>query len=221
MKESFDEYKQTIESNLINFTYLYDGDVISSNHIKYSKNIESTVNNNSISPLFIIDSFDYVYAKSFENLIKKSEEISIQFDFSMDELNINDILAMVDKLEIKALYVFCSIKLKSKITERFSSGPFPLYFYSIKNIHDKNYDLYYSPFIKEDKDEIVLYVTDKSIQSLVYSIQNMNYYIETFDGNIKKHTLDIPIYDCDFKSYKVSIKNISKIRNERIESILT
>jgi len=47
VKESFEEYKKTIEDNLINFTYLYDGDVIDSEiryyeesaFIKFSKGI--------------------------------------------------------------------------------------------------------------------------------------------------------------------------------------
>jgi hypothetical protein len=83
---------------------------------------------------------------------------------------------------------------------------------------NKNYDLYYSPLIEDSGDEIVLYISDASIQSLVYTIQNMEY--EIIGGQKKNHTIKYPFYECDFNSYKISIKDISKIRDEKIDSIL-
>ena len=69
---------------------------------------------------------------------------------------------------------------------------------------------------------MVLYVVDKSIQSLVYSIQNMDYKIEQNDkDNIEwKHTMEYNLYDCRFNSYRLSVKNLSKLRNDKINKIL-
>jgi hypothetical protein len=60
VKESFEEYKKTIEDNLINFTYLYDGDVIDS-EIRYYEEIR---NNNKVSPNFIINFIKKIYDES-------------------------------------------------------------------------------------------------------------------------------------------------------------
>lgn len=196
---------------------MYDGDVKSSIEMNYSK----VINNHSVSPLFIIESFNYIYKESFKIVFKKSKEISIPFDLSKLDLDGDKILSLIDDLEIKPLYIFCSDKSKSRFgIIKNNTGPFPPYFYNIKKIYNKNYDLYYSPLIEEDDNEVVLYVTDSSFQSLVYTIQNMEYNIEN-DGKEKNHTLKFPFYECDFNSYKISIKDISKIRNEKIENILS
>ena len=61
-----------------------------------------------------------------------------------------------------------------------------------------------------------------SIQSLVYSIQNMDYTIESVnDDNIEwKHTITYNLYDCKFNSYKLSIRDVSKLRIDKINKIL-
>jgi hypothetical protein len=73
-----------------------------------------------------------------------------------------------------------------------------------------------------DDDELTLYVVDNSIQSLVYSLQNMDYVIEPIDNNNFewKHTINYNLYDCRFNSYKISIKDVSKLRNDKINKIL-
>jgi hypothetical protein len=84
-----------------------------------------------------------------------------------------------------------------------------------------NVDVFYSPLINDD-DELTLYVVDNSIQSLVYSLQNMDYVIESIDNNNLewKHTINYSLYDCRFNSYKISIKDVSKLRNDKINKIL-
>lgn len=210
MKEKFDEYKDTLERNLINFSYLYDGDVISSINEEYKEDI----NNHTVSPSFIIRTFNNIYKKSFQRMVSNSKEISITQDLS--KLDGDKIFSIIDDLKIKPLYIFCSNNSKNRFgIIKSNSGPFPDYFYNIKTIYNKNYDLYYSPLIEESNDEIILYISDSSIQSLVYSIQNMEYKIDK-----KNHTIKYPFYECDFNSYKISLKDISKIRDEKIDSIL-
>jgi hypothetical protein len=212
MKETFDEYKETIERNLIKFSYLYDGDVISSTTEEYKEDID----NQTVSPSFIIRTFNHIYKKSFERMMSNSKEISISHDLSKLDLDGDKIFSIIDDLKIKPLYIFCSEQSKKRFgIIKSNSGPFPDYFYNIKTIYNKNYDLYYSPLIEESNDELILYISDSSMQSLVYSIQNMEYRI-----NKKNHTIKYPFYECDFNSYKISIKDISKIRDEKIDSIL-
>jgi hypothetical protein len=50
VRESFNEYKKTLEQNLMGITYLYDGDAISSTDESYSE-IKTTP---LTSPTFII-----------------------------------------------------------------------------------------------------------------------------------------------------------------------
>jgi hypothetical protein len=65
VKESFNEYKSVIESNVIPFTYLYDGDVLSSSDETYT----SYINNSNVSPKFIIECIKDIYSKSIDIMI--------------------------------------------------------------------------------------------------------------------------------------------------------
>jgi hypothetical protein len=217
LRETFDEYKETLERNFINFNYLYDGDIIYSKDFSYTESVP----NHSISPSFIIRTIDKIYRQSFQNLIIKSTDIIINYDFCKNNLSSDKIFSIIDNLNIKPVYVFCSDNSKKHfgiIKER--NVPFPKYFYNIQTIYNKNYDFYTSPMVEDSDDELILYVVDSSIQSLVYSIQNMEYKIVD-DGLKKNHTIKCPFYECDFNSYKVIIKDISKIREEKIDKVLS
>ena len=179
MRESFTEYKKTLEQNLMNISYLYNGDVISSADSCYIEIKNSPLT----SPSFIINSISNIYQESIDIMISKSKEFIIPLE------SLNDVGKEVNMFD--------------KISEL---GIKPLY----------------SPLIKDDDDELILYVVDRSIQSLVYSIQNMDYKIEQNDkDNIEwKHTMEYNLYDCRFNSYRLSIKNLSKLRNDKINKIL-
>lgn len=227
MRESFNEYKKTLEPNLMKFDYLYSGDAISSTDSSFSE----LKNNNIMSPLFIIKTINNIYEESINNMINKSKSIII------NKSNINmPILKEVKKLTtnlsipgkiiiagIDVHYAFCG---KNAINELFNavstcekSAVFPHYFYKTIN------NVFYSPLIIEEEGISIIYVTDAAIQSLVYSIQNMDYIIKK-DGvdingsNYWKHTINYKLFDCNFNSYKIVIKDISKIRDDKIKKIL-
>lgn len=209
MRESFSEYKKTIESNIEQFDYLYSGDIKSSKQMSYSKKIK----NNSISPSFIIDVIDKIYKDSITNLVNNSKtKFNINLSFrDLKSLNLFDIPRVIEKIDVEYNYIFTNFKHENI----HKSGPFPDYFYQYNNLFTYKTKIYNSPFIEKYKGEVKLYLVDKPIQSLVYSIQNMDYEIK---GD--KHTITYPFYYCDYKSYNVLIRDIVTNRENIINDIL-
>lgn len=221
MRESFTEYKKTLEQNLMSISYLYNGDVISSHDSCYIEIKNSPLT----SPSFIINSIVNIYQESFDIMVSKSKEFIIPLESINDIGKDVNIFDKISELGINPLYVFCSDKSKKLfgISKNLNNtSAFPSYFYNIDKYIGINVEVFYSPLVKEESDEMVLYVVDKSIQSLVYSIQNMDYKIEQNDkDNIEwKHTMEYNLYDCRFNSYRLSVKNLSKLRNDKINKIL-
>ncbi len=225
MWESFSDYKKTIESNLINISFLYSGDVIKSSEFTYSE----VRNNPLISPSFIINCLINIYNKSFEEMMNKSEKIFLteelffknekenkNFSQTLKELNIcHDYIFTSGKNSI--FFVPCTIQ---------PNKPFPNYFYESKNF-EPNVDVLISPLIEESESETVIFLTNKPIQSLVYSIQNMDYKVipdknnsESFPNLMRwTHEIKYPFYYCDYKSIKLTIRDISSIRDKKISEL--
>jgi hypothetical protein len=217
VRESFTEYKKTLEQNLMNISYLYNGDVISSIDSHYTE----VKNSPLTSPSFIINSIVNIYQQSFNIMTTKCKE----FIIPLESLNDSNMFDKISELSIKPLYIFCSDKSRKLFAISKSSSntsAFPSYFYPIDKYIGINVDVFYSPLIKDDDDELILYAVDKSIQSLVYSIQNMDYTIDPNDNeNLEwKHTINYNLYDCKFNSYKLSIRDVSRLRNDKINKIL-
>jgi hypothetical protein len=78
---------------------------------------------------------------------------------------------------------------------------------------------YYSPLIEDSEDDCYFYLVDKPIQSMVWSLQNMNYKI--VENNYQfEHIVSFPIYHCDYNVYKIRVVNTQKIREEKINTLL-
>lgn len=212
MRESFSEYKKTLEMNLMKITYLYDGDIISSVEKDYSE----IKTNPLTSPSFIINAIINIYNESFNNMVLKSREIIISEESTNNPNWLYNIMP-------DSLYIFVSENGRKHLDGRIESGhAFPGYFYNFGTyVTGCNIaKVYYSPIIEELEDERVYFITDKSIQSLVYSIQNMDYLIDQNGDGEWKHTIKYNLYDCKFNSYKLVVKNISKIRDDKINQVL-
>ncbi len=221
MRESFTEYKKTLEQNLVNISFLYSGDVISSIDSQYTE-IKGTP---LTSPAFIINSIVQIYNQSFEIMSKKSKEFIIPEESIKGTGVDGNLFDKIFELGVTPVYIFCSEKGKTLFGQIFkstSTSAFPPYFYSIDKYTGINVDIFYSPLIEEDDDEIILYIFDSPIQSLVYSLQNMDYKIEpNNDKNTEwRHIIDYKLYDCKFNSHKVHIKNVSRLRHDKINKIL-
>ena len=221
MRESFSEYKKTLEQNLMNISYLYNGDVISSVDSQYTEIKNSPLT----SPSFIINSIVNIYQESFDIMISKSKEFVIPLESIGALGKQGNLFDRISELGIKPVYIFCSDKGKKLFGITKNTGTtsaFPSYFYNIDKYPHINLEIFYTPLIKDDDEESILYVVDNSIQSLVYSIQNMDYKIDANDNdNIEwKHTMIYNLYDCRFNSYKLSIRNVSRLRHDKINKIL-
>lgn len=219
MKESFDEYRSVIESNIQRLSYIYNGDIISHFEDSYSE----TMSTKRESPIFIINTLDNIYEWSVKRMMEKSIEIIKVYDFkNKDGLGdwLSKIIEGLDIEGFKPANVFISdIKLLGIDTMTNKNRPLPNYFYEVKNTYFSKFKdkliFYKNPYMEPKDDEVILYITDKSIQSLVYMIQNMDYII---NGN--NHTLKYNIYECDYSCYKLVIKDLSKMRDDKINSLL-
>jgi hypothetical protein len=228
VRESFSEYKKTLEQNLLNISFMYSGDAISSVNEEYSE-IKTTP---LTSPSFIINSIVDIYNRSFKMMSQRAKEVVI----SEHTLNSNKNENLIDRMILSTTkdlkFVFGTDrgrKLFGISNRPDSTRAFPSWFYTVDTFVGLNFEFLQSPNIIEDEDEHIFYVTDSAIQSLVYSIQNMDYLvvpigdIEGFTPKIPskwKHTVKYNLYDCKFNSWKIIVKNLSKIRNEKIDKLL-
>lgn len=219
MRESFSEYKKTLDQVLSNIDYLYSGDVISS----FEKDYQEVRKSPLTSPTFIINSIVNIYNESLKNMFDRSSEVVIPKESINDETNLIDLITT--KIGYDPGFIFCSDSTKrffsnSKISKSINS--LPSYFYSIDRFVGINLNVYYSPIIKENEGEQIIYATDRSIQSLVYSIQNMDYLIEKVDDDNSNwsHKIVYSFFNCKFKSTKIVIRNVSTIRQSKINEIL-
>jgi hypothetical protein len=238
MRESFSEYKSIIEKNIISIPYLYDGDVDFSTQRSYSK----ITNRPFTSPQVIIDTIINIYNESIEHVKNKSRDVviseeSLKFTSGgWSSLDTNKLMYQISlELGSNPKYIFTTKKSYHKCGfdnkfELDNKKPFPGYFYTLTRLTGLNTDILYSPLVDDNDNEFVLYVVDKSFQSIVYSIQNMEYNIKMFDNDIKHnkpyneiewiHKIDYNFYYCKFTALKVVIKNISKLRDDKINLIL-
>lgn len=237
MRESFSEYKKTIEKNLMGVQYLYDGDVNFSTDSQY-KEIK---NNPLTSPSIIINCIKKIYDESINHLILNSREVviaeeSLKCGPQWHGLDSSRIMSIIKtELGCNARYLFTSEKsYKAFVFDKFkldNNKPFPGYFYKLTELRGIHTDIMFSPLVEDIDGELIIYAVDKSFQSLVYSIQNMEYNVKNRNINSPlidkpyheiewEHTIDYKLYDCNFKSIRINIKNVSKLRDEKINEIL-
>lgn len=223
MRESFSEYKKTIESNLIQIPFLYSGDVIKSKIQSFNETRDKPLT----SPSFIIKCINDIYEKSFFEMMSRSQTLIV----SEESLIGVNFISKLEELNIGHNFIFMTGRnrnLFGDINQIDNNKPFPKFFYEVKKYVNKNVSVFLSNLIIEEGKETVIYVTNRPIQSLVYSIQNMEYKItphidnDIRDSHLMKwnHTIDYPYYNCDYDCYKIVIKNISEIRHQKINKIL-
>ena len=214
----FDTHKKTLEDFLQSIDFIYSGDVISSTEKKIVEKIKHSSFSASLFRKLVIEIYDY----SIQNMFSKSKEIVIHRN------SFKDIYELMDRLQINPKLIFYStnsnlnLQLGSHILEEEDGHTYlPTYFNRRFKLMSYNREVsaYYCPSILDNVDDCHFYLVDRPIQSMVWSLQNMDYSItKGFSSN--EHSIKSPIYDCDFEVYKIRVVNTQKLREDKINSIL-
>lgn len=215
----FYQHKKTLEDFLQSVNFIYSGDVLSSSEITLTENLKHS----SFSAVLFRKVMIEIYKKSISSMMIKSKEIIIHRN------SFDDIYDFFKKLPFKTEILFYSnnsnlnLNLGSSVLELDNDGHgyLPNYFTRRFKMMSQNTDVsaYYCPIIDDSEDDCHFYVVNKPIQSMVWALQNMTYSINK-SNSLNEHIINIPIYDCDFVSYKVRVVNTEKLRNDKINSIL-
>ena len=162
---SFSDYKKTLEDLLQNISFLYSGDVISSE----DRTMTMDVKHNSFSPELMKNVLLDIYNDSITKMIENSEEVSISTS------NLKDIYQLMD-MNTNSKYLFYSsnsnlnLNISSHLEGEFGSYFLPSYFNQRIKLSSYSSDIsaYFSPVIKDSIDEYEILFVDKPIQSLVW-----------------------------------------------------
>jgi hypothetical protein len=211
-------YKKTLEDFLQTIDFIYSGDVISSIDKTYIQKFKHSSFSANLCKDVMID----IYNWSFEQMKINSKEIIIHRN------NFLDVYELMNNIPINPKILFYSVNsnmnlgLGSHVLEEDDGkGYLPSYFNRRFKLmsYGKEVSAYYSPQIEDNVDDCQFYLVDRPIQSMVWSLQNMNYSINrSFSSN--EHTVKIPIYNCDFGSYRIRDENTQKLREDKINLIL-
>ena len=222
MKESFEEYKKTLEKALVNSPFLYSGDVSKLDKtILYSEDMS----NDLMSPDFIVRSFSEIYKETIKNFFSKEYNSVVS---NLDAMSLSKTLN-----NIPARFMIAPISSYNAISTMWDTEkyhPFPDYFYpinklSMNSLINKPIKLHYSPQIgyynvpEELEGSYRFWAIDRPIQSLLWTIQNMEYQIDKSDDGWR-HTMALPIYDCQYDVLHIKLRDIQKFRNKLIGEII-
>lgn len=224
MRESFNEYKKTLDRALMSIEYLYAGDV---NASLPQKSYCETKTNPLTSPSVIQNCIKQIYKDSFDIVKSRAKEVVIP-DITGAPTELNLLTSKMDSvLSYPNKYVFTSKSSYNYIGfDSFridNSRGLPGYLYELTRIVGAHSRVYYSPEVEEADDSYTIYATDHPFQSMVYSLQNMEYIITQDPTNELDwiHEIKYSLYDCNFSAVKIVIKNVELLRNEKINQILS
>jgi hypothetical protein len=213
---NFDNYKKSLENFLQSIDFIYSGDVINSVDKKYVNKLKNSSFSAQLFREMMIDIYNY----SFEKMFEKSKEIIIHSS------SFSDIYELIDKIPINPKILFYSTNSEMNLglgshLEDDGHIYLPSYFTRRFKLmsYGKEVSSYYSPLILDEVDDCHFYLVDKPIQSMVWSLQNMNYSVNKVISS-NEHLIEIPVYNCDYEVYKVRVVNTQKFRNDKINSIL-
>jgi hypothetical protein len=211
------DYKKSLEDLLQKISFLYSGDVKSSEDRVISKNLKHRSFSADLMKLVLID----IYQDSISYLVENSNQVSVPL---MKFEGVHQLFNLFNTSTNKSprfLFYRNQIHLPQSLEMTGHTNFLPNYFYSKHMLLSINDDVecYYSPSIKDDLDDSQIIIVDNPIQSLVWTLQNMTYEIkECVDGY--EHIINYKFYCCDFNSTVYHIKDVSKLRQEKINTLL-
>jgi hypothetical protein len=216
--DDFQHHKRFLESKLIEIPFLYSGDVIKSHHITE----HSVGDTDSYQEKLVNLQVENIYNWSFMQMQIKSTEIKIE---KTEHITIDDIIS---KIPHHCNFMFFSNNFIFEFLEPHSGhlqfeidGVFEQFSKTFRlNLLGREISAFQSPLIEDSLKQLVVYFTDKPIQSFVWTSQNMNYDI-CFNQSGYKHTVSYPVYQCDYLAYRVVISDTQYLRQEKINQILS
>lgn len=209
----FIKYKEKLEKELLDIDYLYSGDVKTEYPINHYEKYK-IINNDELDKKFINEVILDIYEKSILQMMDIAIEfVSIDNKYSkvhsiIRENNINSNFVFVNKNGKKTILNMSNVNIKRY------KHILPRYFFKL---YDEA-NIYLCPFIKNVSYENDIFLVDKPIQSMVYILQNMRYEIDKV-GDKWKHIIKYDLYDCDYTSYKIVLRDIQKYRNKQLKCL--
>ena len=213
-----DNYKKTLEDFLQKIDFIYSGDVINSIDKTYIQRFKHSSFSENLCKVVMID----IYNWSFDQMMIKSKEIIIHRSKFIDVYDLMNSLKINPKIIFYSNNSNLNLQLGDHLLNKEDDqGYLPNYFNRRFKLmsYGREVSAYYSPKIDDNIDDCHFYLVDRPIQSMVWSLQNMNYSInKSFSSN--EHVVKIPIYNCDYEVYKIRVVNTQKLREDKINSIL-
>ena len=213
----FQSHKRVLESQLIETPFLYSGDVIKSH--QFNKHL--ITDTDSYQQKLVNLQIENIHNWSFSQMQIKSVDIKIEKTF---EITIDDVIS---KIPNHCNFMFFSNNFIFEFLEQYSGHlqseidcVFDQFSKTFKlNLLGREISAFQSPLIKDSPKQLVVYFTDKPIQSFVWISQNMNYDI-SFNQSEYKHTVSYPVYQCDYLAYRAVISDRQYLRQQKINQIL-
>jgi len=202
--------------------YLYAGDI---NTSQSQSSYSETKANPLTSPSVIQNCIKQIYKESFDIIKLRAKEVVIP-DITGTPIEIKLLTSKMDSvLNYPNKFVFASKSSYNYVGfDTFkidTTRGLPGHFYELTRIIGAQSIVYYSPEVEEEDDVYNIYATDHPFQSMVYSLQNMEYEITQGSDNDWIHKINYTLYDCNFSAAKVVIKNVKRLRDEKINQILS
>lgn len=209
----FDNYRKSLDNFLQSIDFIYAGDVINSVNKKYLNTLKDSSFSAHLFREMMIDIYNY----SFEKMSQKSKEIII------DRNSFSDIYQLMDSIPVSPKILFYSINSNMNLglgshLEDDDHSYLPSYFSRRFKLisYGREVSAYYSSLILDDVDDCHFYLCDRPIQSMVWSLQNIDYSVNESND----HLIEIPVYNCDYEVYKIRVVDTQKLRNDKINSLL-
>lgn len=217
---NLNNFKTLLEGQLEQTEFIYAGDVIDSTTSLFSQSIEG----HGFSPDLVTEMLTGVYNQSFQDMVDNCSEMTI------NRRDFKDLYSLIEELSWTPTILFFStreglnLELEGELPP--NSGSFiPPYFskryqlrvssLALNGPRDLEISAFFSPLIKESATESVFYLVDRPIQSLVWSLQNLEYQIEP-----NQHLISLPVYRCNFQALKIRVVDAQKLRDNKINRVI-
>lgn len=217
---NLNNFKTLLEGQLEQTEFIYAGDVIDSTTSLFSQSIEG----HEFSPDLVTEMLTEVYNQSFQDMVDNCSEITINRRDFKDLYNVIEELSWTPTILFFSTREGLNLELEGELVANLDDF-IPPYFskryqlrvssLALNGRRDLEISAFFSPLIGESATESVFYLVDRPIQSLVWSLQNLEYQIEP-----NQHLITLPVYRCNFQALKIRVVDTQKLRDNKINRVI-